>query len=153
MIQAPRTPDEHRDFCAFASDAIGAPVNPEGVATIGIRRDKEIAAVAVYHHYDGHGVELALGSTTPRWATPHAISAVLTFPFIHLGVQLLSAQCRLSNKRSQRLMKGVGFMREGKLHCFYPDNGHAVIFGMTRPYFLRSKWHGYGGSGRRSSRR
>jgi RimJ/RimL family protein N-acetyltransferase len=70
----------------------------------------EIVAVACYNNfYPGKDIEISFASDHPRWATKNSIREILGYPFFQLNVQRVSARAPKSNKKTRRLMKGIGF--------------------------------------------
>jgi RimJ/RimL family protein N-acetyltransferase len=109
------------------------------LAALGIARDGELIAGAVYHNYlAGYRVgELSFAASTPRWATRGNIRAVLHVPFEQYQWRRLTAVVAHDNVPVQKLLAGVGFKREGAVREMFASRPkvHGVIFGMlSREY-------------------
>ena len=72
-------------------------------------KDGKIMAVAIYNNYRySDDIEISFVAATPRWATQGNIRAMLSYPFVQLGVKRLSAVTNKNNKRSRKLLTGLG---------------------------------------------
>lgn len=140
-VYYPQTPEEKDAALQWAGSRIPYSDFVLTGEPIVIVRHNQPAAVAVYHDYrDGPGIEMSIAAETPLWATRQAISALLAYPFIQLGTRRVTAVTHQRNKRINRFLKGIGFRKEGTMLDAYED-GHAVVFGMTRRWFMNSRWH------------
>lgn len=109
---------------------------------VGIQDDKGILqAGVVYYNYCNRNIEISIASNTPRWATKENISGILSYPFVNLNCRRVTAVTSRKNDHVRSFLKRIGFMHEGTLHDAL-DNDDAVIYGMTKKFFLRSKWNG-----------
>ena len=102
-----------------------------------VMRDGERKAVAVYDfwkpNYQSMGIAIA---GEPGWATKDAIRIILAAPFAMLPVNRLHCLIHKKNKKSRRLVEGVGFVREGVMKDFWGEGrGDAVAYRM-----LRKEW-------------
>lgn len=100
----------------------------------------KLIAGVVYNNYSQGNIELSIASISPLWATKHRIESILGYPFKQLGCRRLTAVTARDNHRIRDFLKRLGFMHEGTLHDAL-ERGDAVIYGMTKRYFLRSKWN------------
>jgi len=100
-----------------------------------------LQAGVVYNNYCNKNIEISIASITPRWATKGHIQGILGYPFKQLGCRRLSAVTARNNQHVRDFLKRLGFMHEGTLHDAL-EHDDAVIYGMTKRYFLRSKWNG-----------
>ena len=104
------------------------------LAAIGVARDAELVAGAVFHNYlPDHNVgELSFAATTPRWATKGVIRAILHVPFCQYRWRRLTAVTAHDNAAAQRLLSGLGFKREGTVREMFSSTPrrHGVVFGM-----------------------
>lgn len=85
--------------------------------TIGLWDGKSIQAVAIFNNFCHYDVQVSFVASTPRWATKGSIRAILSYPFRQLRVKRMTAITAKSNKRSRKLLKGLGFQLEG-VHPF-----------------------------------
>lgn len=122
---AERLPNERPAFGPLA--AIGV-IDAQGCLIAG----------AVYHGFqERYGtLEFSGAAISPLAFSPGIVRAVLSFPFETLaGINKVWAQTSLKNLRSQRLLKGVGFVQEAILNSEYGADHHACRFRL-----LRSDW-------------
>lgn len=109
-------------------------------SAVAVLREGKVAAVMSYFNYSGANIELAFAADSPRWATRNVIAMMAGFPFQQLDCRRMTAVCRRSNTRVHRLLEGIGFKREGTHYDLFPDED-GVSFGMTKRWFMRSKWN------------
>ena len=108
---------------------------------VGICRDGQLVCVCVFHNFRGVNIEMSIAADSPRWATKQAISFLLAWPFVtHPEVRRITALVERRNKRSRKLCAGIGFRLEGTLLDAAP-NDDMIVFGLTRRWFERSRWH------------
>ena len=77
----------------------------------------EIIAAVVYHGWRPTNavIEMTIAASHPKWATRGTIRALLWYPFGQLGVTKAMALVDPDNKRSLKLVEGLGFEREAVL--------------------------------------
>ena len=109
---------------------------------VAVVRNGQIAAAAIYHGWRSEGVgEITFAAADTRWATRHAVSAVLGYAFDILHLRCLLAVSKAANKRVLKLNDGIGFKRVGLIPALYPDSD-AVLHAMSKRWFKRSRWNG-----------
>lgn len=141
MIYVPQTPEQNAILAQWLEQRVPdcSPIGPCQTIAV-ITGDSRVMAVIAYNNLrDGVSVEATIAADTPRWATKNHVGAMLAFPFGQLKVRRLMALTKVSNKRTQKFLEGVGFVREGKLLDAFPD-GNGLLYAMTRRYWLASKW-------------
>jgi RimJ/RimL family protein N-acetyltransferase len=100
-----------------------------------------LIAAVVYTNFNDTNIELTIASISPKWATKGHIQGILSYPFDQLGCRRVTAVTARDNNHVRTFLKRLGFMHEGTLHDFLPTSD-AVVYGMTKRYYLRSKWNG-----------
>lgn len=115
---------------------------------IGVVVDRALVAGCVYHNFvPRYGTcEISFAAESPRWATRGTIRALLSVPFLQWGCHRVQMVTSLANERAIRLIRGIGFTREGThAHAFGPGK-HAVSFRLLRRdfdrLFMRRHQHG-----------
>lgn len=84
------------------------------LTSIGITSDSgNIVGVAIFNNYRQNDIEITFITSTPKWATPGNIRAIIGYPFRQLGVKRMTAITDKSNKKSRKLLTGLGFVLEG----------------------------------------
>lgn len=112
----------------------------EKFSAIGVvdANDEALAGV-VYHDYRPkfRTLEISMAAVSPRWASRGIIRALLSYPFLQIGVNKVWTASEHTNARAIKFLKGIGMTQEGVMrHQFGPKN-HAVIHGLTRVEFDR----------------
>ena len=114
----------------------------EPFAALGIcnRDETGLGAGLIFHSYqDGADVTLTVASEGPV-ARPRAIARCLSYAFDQLGLRRVSAEIELSNARSIRLAKGLGFVQEGVKRKAAKDGGHVAVMGLLRKDFRLKRY-------------
>lgn len=113
-------------------------VNPKAVGWID--RDRIIAGV-VYSHYSP-GLNLEMSVALEGRFPPRAFVEAFIYPFIELGLPRVTALVGADNRRSIKLVEGMGFVHEGRLRRAAPGGQDLLVLGMLREEcrFLMPKW-------------
>lgn len=123
---------------AWAAKRIGNTFPPDAQA-LGVFRDDKLAAVAVFTDYmktaAGGNIMIHFAAETPRWATKEAIRFFLAYPFKQLGCNRVTATIAKTNRRSRKLVYGIGFRLEGKLRNAAPNGKDMMIYGLLKTEF------------------
>lgn len=98
---------------------------------IGVIRNYEIAAVAVFSQYRPPNIEISFVIENPRWATPQCVRAILRYPFVQLGCKRITAITEATNQRTRAFLCRLGFHQEG-VHRDALPSGDAVTYGLLR---------------------
>jgi len=121
--------------CSFAA----------GSVAIGVARNNDLLAVAVFENYrTSNGkplsIECSIAADSPRWITKGTVRAILSYPFLQLGVQRITALVHETNERSVKFLNGLGFVREGYIRDALENGAGVYITGMLRAE--AAKWLG-----------
>ena len=101
----------------------------------------KLAGVVVYFCYRHPSIEIAIFADDPRWVTNRdMVGEILAYPFVQLGCKRVTAMVDRHNKRSRKMVKGLGFVEEGKLRKA-ADKGDVFIYGLL-PNEYRLRNHG-----------
>lgn len=85
-----------------------------GVCTaLGVVRNGVLLGGVVYHAYVVHDVQVSIAMERSGWALPGTLRALFDYPFNQLGVRRMTAIVGRKNKKSRRLVEGLGFKLEG----------------------------------------
>lgn len=105
---------------------------------IGIVRQKKLIACAVYHGYQPYfgQIQMSFASIDPRWCVKGVLVALLEYPY-RIGCHRIWVLTREDNVRIIRLLKGIGFIREGTLVGFFGSRLNAISWRMMRSDFQR----------------
>ena len=93
---------------------------------------KGLIAGVVYHSYDGVNVIMSIAATDPRWARKGILKTIFHYPFTSLGCRRVTALVHEDNTRSQRLVTGLGYKREGSLREAADDGGDMLVYGLLK---------------------
>lgn len=80
---------------------------------LGVVRNGELVGGVVYHGYVVHDVQVSIAFDRPGWALPGTLRALFSYPFNQLGCRRMTAIVGRKNKRSRKLVLGLGFRLEG----------------------------------------
>lgn len=105
----------------------------EGARAIGLAKDGEVIAGAIYEGYNGHNVWVHLaGSPGRKWMTRGFLYAGFAYPFLQLGCSRISGYVEAWNKDAIRLDEHFGYRREAVLHGAASDGGDVILYVMRR---------------------
>lgn len=134
----------------MADGAFVEPLNAIGVVdSDGI----PVAGVVFNQHSPGVSMEASMAASTPRWAQRGVIRAILSYPFLQLGVNKVYTVVPHTSVRTLRFLNGyrradgsrstgIGFVQEAVLaqHFGHQPKVHAVISRLFRHEYLRRYW-------------
>lgn len=113
---------------------------------IGVESNHRLIAGVVYHEWVPaySTVQLSIAATSPMWARPQNINALLAYPFQHLNVFKIWTLVPADNARALKVNRHVGFRHEATLpHQFGPGR-HADFASMLRADFDRAYGDSHG---------
>ena len=117
----------------FAQSLIPGLARTDGMRCIGLRKDGELVAAAVYEGFNGRNMWVHLaGVPGQRWMTRDFLRAGFAYPFLVCGVQRLSGYVNSSNLAARRLNEHFGYRVEATLKGAAPDGGDVLIYVMWR---------------------
>lgn len=117
----------------FAQSLIPGLARTDGMRCIGLRKDGELVAAAVYEGFNGQNMWVHLaGVPGRRWMTRDFLRAGFAYPFLVCGVQRLSGYVNSSNLAARRLNEHFGYRVEATLKGAAPDGGDVLIYVMWR---------------------
>lgn len=116
----------------------GAPVRIPTVAIGAENDDGELTMGVSFSNMrdlpSGRDIEVALHSTSPRYAQPHILRQVFRFVFETLECDRLTAEIPMENQKCLRFAEGIGFTWEGL------KRGTSVaIMGLTKTDWQRQR--------------
>lgn len=122
-----------RELSLWAGLKLGydGPIRTTEPVAIGVARNGEIIAAAIFYDYRGTSMEVTFVTTTPRWASRENIRAILSYPFTQLGCRRLTAITEESNAPARAFLERLGFRQEG----IHPDgfpSGTGISYGLLR---------------------
>ena len=82
--------------------------------SIGVQRDGEIIAAAVYHDFRQGQIEASIASTSLRWASRSVLHALFAYPFNQVGADRLLVQCSESNEKAMKMNQAAWLYARGQ---------------------------------------
>lgn len=117
----------------FAQSLIVGLARTEGMRAIGLRKDGQLIAAAVYEGFNGCNMWVHLAAVPgARWMTRAYLRACFAYPFLVCGVQRLSGYVNESNAEARRLNEHFGYTVEATLKGAAPGGGDVLIYVMWR---------------------
>lgn len=89
-------------------------------------------AILCFNEFRWANMAISVASTTPRWATPAVMREIAQYVFVDSDCRRLSAQTETTNEACVRLLKGLGFQREGIMRRASYNQSDMVLFSMLR---------------------
>ena len=104
---------------------------------IGVRyQDAFVGGVVYFNYYVVNEVPVSIEASFafehPGWCRRGVLRALFAYPFNQLGVARFDACTARKNKRSRKVLKGLGFREEGVRHKRYDGVDDLVMYGMLR---------------------
>ena len=97
------------------------------------RRDSgEIVYGGAFNEFRGRDVQYHAACDDPAVLTRSRIRLLFEYPFEQLGVERISCVIAASNKRSRRVVEGLGWKLEGTIRKFYADDEDGHLFGILK---------------------
>lgn len=104
-----------------------------GMRAVGLERDGELIAGAVYEGFNGHNVWVHLAAVPgSNWMTREYLRYCFHYPFNEMGVQRLSGYVNASNTAARKLNEHFGYQQEAVLKGAAPDGGDVILYVMWR---------------------
>lgn len=111
-----------------------------GIATGETEQDRLMGAV-IFHSWDPDArvCQMTFAASDPRWALPHIMGSVLANIFCIEGSPFNRIYTIVPHKqeRTVRLLKLLGFVREGVLREHLGPGIHGVVCSMLRKEFFK----------------
>lgn len=105
----------------------------EGMKGVGLEKDGELIAGALYEGYNGHNVWVHLaGAPGRKWMNRQFLWYGFHYPFNEMGVKRLSGYVNASNTDARRLNEHLGYEEEACLKGAAPDGGDVILYVMWR---------------------
>lgn len=116
------------ELARWAGAKLGLRLN-EPNTSIGVAHKGKIIAVAVFNNFRPPNIEITFVTTSPRWASPGAVRAILRYPFVQLGCKRVTAIIEASNQPARAFLQRLGFKLEG-IHPDTFESGAAESYGL-----------------------
>lgn len=104
-----------------------------GMKGIGLEKDGELIAGALYEGFNGQNVWAHLaGKPGKRWMNREFLWYGFHYPFNEMGVKRISGYVNASNTDARRLNEHFGYQEEARLKGAAPDGGDVILYVMWR---------------------
>ncbi len=122
---------QDRIVCNFVASAFDHIDRFDDCIGIGIDKDGTLVAGVVIELKTPFDAYATVFSTTPRAWSKEIIAGLFQYLFTHLGVSRITCEAAKGNKRSRRIIEGLGFRHEGTKKKGLDGKRNAIIYGMT----------------------
>lgn len=99
---------------------------------LGVVKEGRLIGGVVFHNYVGFNIEVSLAFDHANWLTRKTLRTLFSYPFHQLGVARLSCVAGKNNKKSRRLIEGVGWKLEGVHEKGLDGVTTLLSYGMTK---------------------
>lgn len=141
MIEFPATEQRNAYLKAWIQQRLDSDLGQ--CACLGVWRDDKLVAVCAYNNYKKFDIEINFAADHPRWATKQVVTWLLSYPFVQLKTQRVTALVKKSNRRARKLLTGIGFKEEG-CHKHAAANLETVFsYGLLRTEFMERYLSGF----------
>jgi hypothetical protein len=124
---------ELENVLPFVQSLIPGLAANDGMRAIGLRRNGELVAGAVYEGFNGRNMWVHLAGLPGRcWLNRRFLQAGFHYPFVLCGVDRLSGYVNASNTDARKFDEHVGFHEEARLKGAAPDGGDVILYVMWR---------------------
>jgi RimJ/RimL family protein N-acetyltransferase len=103
---------------------------------IGFAHEGKLIAGIIYANYrkyeHGADIQLTAYSESPRWLNKKNLYKIFEYPYIQLGCVRTTAVTGRANKRTRKLLEGVGYRLEGAHPKGLDGKQTAMSYGMLK---------------------
>lgn len=118
---------------AFAQARIPSLALQQGMRAIGLERDGQVIAAAIYEGFNGANIWVHLAAVDGRsWLNRDFLRAGFAYPFKVCGVQTLWGWVEARNADARRFDEHVGFKQVACLPGAAGDGGDVLVYAMRR---------------------
>jgi len=136
---------QDRDVAAWVAARIahmGASADFGPCAAIGIADEagRALGGVVFSNFQPGfRSIEVSFAAETSRWLTRPLICGILSYPFVQLDCQRVTAVTPRGARKARSFLDRFGFKREGVVRRGFGTDD-AIISGLLRTEWLASRW-------------
>ena len=101
----------------------------------GYIENNKVLGGLLFSDWDGYNIWVHLALESPRVCQRRFIKMLFTYCFIQLKCGRITAMCINGYKRNERLLKGTGFVKEGRIRKVMKVNGKFIdgaLYGMLK---------------------
>lgn len=106
-------------------------------SALGVVRSGVLIGGVVYHNLYKQGgknvcIQASFAFDRPTWASRTTLRRLFGYPFEQLGCATMVVQVRKSNKRSRKVVKGLGFNLVGPIPHAFDGKEDMMIYAITK---------------------
>ncbi|QCL83912.1 N-acetyltransferase [Agrobacterium pusense] len=117
----------------FVAKGLGLDIHDIAPFTaIGFEIGGQLVAGVVYNNFRTHDIQLTAFSTDNRWLSKNSLRTIFSYPYIQLGCVRTTAVTGRANKRTRKLLQGLGYKLEGVHPKAVDGKQTAISYGMVR---------------------
>lgn len=117
----------------WAAQRIRNAVFPDGTQGIGLEEEGRIVCGVTYFLMSPRDMQVSMAAETPRWCTRGNLRAFFHYPFEQQNCVRVTAITAKANKRTRKMLEGLGFTLEGVHPKAMPDGVQtALSYGMLK---------------------
>lgn len=105
---------------------------------VGVVRDGEIVAGAIYNNFNPPDIHMGFASSHPRWASKETIRVLLGWPF-DAGCERITVIVKKADSKTRRFVERLGFKMEGVHPKAFPNGATGLSYGLYNDVYKR-KW-------------
>lgn len=117
----------------FVAEGIGGDIAEYWPFTaMGFSSNGELVAGVVYNNYRKRDIQLSAYSMNERWLNKKNLQKIFEYPYNQLNCIRTTAVTGRKNKRTRKLLLGLGYRLEGVCRKGLDGKQDAMIYGMLR---------------------
>lgn len=121
----------------FVAKGLGLAVDDFAPFTaVGFAQDGKLVAGVIYNNFkkyaNGADIQFTAYSESARWLNRSTLYTIFSYPYIQLGCSRTTAVTGRANKRTRKLLEGVGYRLEGVHPKGLDGKQTAISYGMLR---------------------
>lgn len=127
------------EVAAWVAKQLGGDTSFDQPRAIGIERDGQLVAGAVYTHYSGSNICITVVTSVPDWGTSDIVAGLLRYPFNQLGCRRLTAIVPTVAAPTISFAHQLGFKTEGVARKAFGELD-GVILGLLKEDAVAGGW-------------
>lgn len=117
----------------FVADGLGMTIEDLYPFTaLGIARDGKLVAGVVYNNFHKHDIQLTAYATDEQWLSKYILREIFSYPYIQLGCVRTTAVTGRTNRRTRKLLEGLGYRLEGVCRQGLDGKQDAIVYGLLK---------------------
>lgn len=117
----------------FVANGLGGKVDDYHPCTaMGFTVDNKLVAGVIYNNYRGHDIQLTAYAKDTRWLSKKHLQELFKYPYTQLGCIRTTAVTGRNNRRTRKLLEGLGYRLEGVCRKGLDGKQDAIVYGMLK---------------------